>query len=62
MVGSVVTFVTDADESCGTDVGITDHAFSLAFLAETTDGNAPLFAAHDEIGMVLGHALINQNK
>lgn len=43
------TFVADADEGCGADVAIADGAFAVAFVAETPDGDAGLFAAHYEI-------------
>lgn len=34
---------------------VTDYAFSLAFLAQPTDGDAWLFAAHYEIGVMFRH-------
>jgi len=42
-------FVADADEGGGADVGVTDGAFAVAFVAEAADGYAGLFAAHDEV-------------
>lgn len=47
--------VADADEGGRAHVGIADGAFAIAFVAETADGDAGLFAAHDEVGMVAGH-------
>ena len=43
------TFVADADEGRGADVAIADGAFTVAFVAETSDGDTGLFAAHYEI-------------
>ena len=39
-------FVADADEGRGAHVAIADGAFAVAFVAETTDGDAGLLAAH----------------
>lgn len=39
-------FVADPDEGGGTDVGVADGAFAVAFVAETTYADAGLFAAH----------------
>lgn len=39
-------FITDTDECCRAHVAIADGAFTVAFVAETTDGDAGLLAAH----------------
>lgn len=39
----------DADERGGPHVGVADGAFAVTFVAETSDGDAGLLAAHDEI-------------
>lgn len=58
MIGAVVALIANSNEDGGANVGIADNALSLALIAEATDGDAPLFAAHDEIGVMLGHSLI----
>lgn len=47
--------VANAYESGGTHIGVADGAFAVAFVAESADGDAGLFAAHDEVGVVTGH-------
>ena len=49
LVVSKGALIADANESCGTDVGIADGAFAVTFVAEAADCYAGLFAAHDEI-------------
>lgn len=49
------TFVANSDESCGTNVGVADGTFPVAFVAETAEGDAGGFAAHGEIGVMAGH-------
>lgn len=44
-------FVADADEGRRAHVAIADGAFAVAFVAETTDGDAGLLAAHYEIAV-----------
>jgi len=39
----------DADEGRGADIGIAYWAFAIAFIAEATNGDARLLAAHYEI-------------
>lgn len=39
-------FVADTDEGCRAHVAVADGAFAVAFVAETTDGDAGLLAAH----------------
>lgn len=41
--------VADADEGRGADVGVADGALAVALVAEAADGDAGLFAAHDQI-------------
>lgn len=55
LVISEGAFVADADEGGWAHVGIADGAFAIAFIAETADGDAGLFAAHDEVGVVARH-------
>jgi hypothetical protein len=38
--------VADARQRCGTDVGIADGTFAVAFVAQAADGDAGLLAAH----------------
>lgn len=47
--------VADAYESGGAHVGVADRALAVAFVAETADGDAAGFAAHDEIWVMAGH-------
>lgn len=58
LVVSEGAFVADADEGGWAHVGIADGAFAIAFVAETADGDAGLFAAHDEVGVVAGHFVV----
>jgi len=39
LVISKTTFIADAYEGCGSDVGIANRAFAVALVAETSDGN-----------------------
>lgn len=55
LVVSEGALVADADEGCGTDVGVADGAFAVAFVAEAADGDAGLLAAHYEVGVMAGH-------
>lgn len=48
-------FVAHAYEGGWANVGVADGAFAIAFVAETADGDAGLFAAHDEIGVMARH-------
>jgi hypothetical protein len=47
--------VADAGEGRGAHVGVADGAFSVALVTEAADGDAGLFAAHDQVGMVARH-------
>lgn len=49
-------FVADADEGGGADVAVTDGALSIALVAEAADGDSGLLPAHNQIGMMAGHA------
>lgn len=49
------TFVADANEGCGTDVGIADGTFAVTFVAETAERDARGLAAHSQVGMMAGH-------
>jgi hypothetical protein len=55
LVVSERAFVAHAHEGGWADVGVADRAFAIAFVAETADGDAGLFAAHDEIGVMARH-------
>jgi hypothetical protein len=48
-------FVADAHECSWADVRVAHGAFAIAFVAETADRDAGLFAAHDEIGVMARH-------
>lgn len=55
LVVSEGTFVADTRKSGRADIAVTHGAFAIAFIAETSDGDAGLLAAHDEIGMMARH-------
>jgi hypothetical protein len=55
LVISKATFIANPDKGCGANVGIADWAFAVAFIAETSDSNARLFAAHNKIRMMSRH-------
>jgi hypothetical protein len=55
LVVSEGAFITDANEGCGTNVGITHGAFSVTLVAKSADGDAGLLAAHNKIGVVTRH-------
>jgi hypothetical protein len=55
LVIAEAAFVADAHKGCGTHVGVTDRAFAIAFVAETTHRDAGSFAAHYQIGVVARH-------
>lgn len=57
LVISKAAFVTDPYEGCRSDVGIADRAFTIAFVAQTSDSNTCLLAAHNEIGMMARHCV-----
>lgn len=46
LVVSKGTFVADSNKSCWTDVGIAYGTFTVAFVAESTDGYAGDLATH----------------
>ena len=49
LVISERALVADAHECCRAHIGIADWTLSIALIAESTDGNASLLAAHNEI-------------
>jgi hypothetical protein len=49
------TLVTDANECGRAYVGIADRALAVTLVAESSERDSSLLAAHDEIGMVAGH-------
>ena len=55
LVVSEGALVTDAGESGGSHVGVADRTFTVAFVAQSSERNAGLLAAHDEIGVMAGH-------
>ncbi len=55
LVGPIIALVADSNEGTGPHIRITDDAFAVAFFAEPADGDARLLAAHDEVGVMLGH-------
>lgn len=55
LVVSEGAFITDADESCGTNVGITHRAFAVTLVAKSADGDAGLLAAHNKVGVMTRH-------
>lgn len=56
LVVSEAALVADAHERRGPHVRVADGALAVALVAEAPDGDAGLLAAHDEIGVVAGHA------
>lgn len=58
VICAVIAFIANTNENSGSNVRVTDNALPFAFLAEATDGNPPLFPAHDKIRMMFGHSLI----
>lgn len=51
------TLIADAYKGGWTHVGVAHRTFTVAFVAQTSDGNAGLFAAHDKVGVVTGHCI-----
>ncbi|KAF5550874.1 peroxin 26 [Fusarium mexicanum] len=49
LVVAEATFVTNAHERRGPNVGVANWAFTIALVTETTDGNTGLFATHNKI-------------
>jgi hypothetical protein len=49
LVISKAAFITDSDEGGGANVGVADWAFAITLVAETSNGNACLLAAHNKI-------------
>jgi hypothetical protein len=47
--------VTDANECGRAYVGVADRALAVTLVAESSERDSSLFAAHDEIGMVAWH-------
>jgi hypothetical protein len=55
LVVSEAALIADSDQSGGAHVGVADGALSVTLVAEATDGDAGLLAAHDEIRMMARH-------
>ncbi|KAF5711951.1 peroxin 26 [Fusarium mundagurra] len=49
LVVAEATFVTNAHERGGPNVGVANWAFAIALVTETTDGDTGLFATHNKI-------------
>ncbi|KAF5533341.1 peroxin 26 [Fusarium napiforme] len=49
LIVAETTFVTNAHERRGPNVGVANWAFAIALVTETTDGDTGLFAAHNKI-------------
>ncbi|KAF5615547.1 peroxin 26 [Fusarium sp. NRRL 52700] len=49
LVVAEATFVTNAHERRGPNVGVTNWAFAIALITETTNSNTGLFATHNKI-------------
>ena len=46
VVGAVIALVTDSNKNGGSHIGIANDTLSLTLFTQTTDGDAPLLAAH----------------
>ena len=57
LVGAVVALVADANEDRRAHVGVANDADTVVLFAEPTDGDPRLLATHDEIRMMLRHAV-----
>lgn len=55
LVVSEAALVADAHQRRGPHVRVADGALAVALVAEPADGDACLFAAHDEIWVMAGH-------
>jgi len=55
LIRAVVTLVANSHERTWTHVRVANDAFSIALFAESADGDPWLFAAEDQIRMMLGH-------
>jgi hypothetical protein len=51
LVIAKTAFVADSYQGCWPDVGIANWAFTVAFIAETSNRNTGLFAAHNQISV-----------
>jgi len=55
LIRAVVTLVANSHERAWTHVRVANDAFSIALFAESADGDPWLFAAEDQIRMMLCH-------
>ena len=62
LIGTIIAFITDANQRRRTNVRITNHTSTVAFLTQTTDGHASLFATEDQIGMMFSHFSITDTE
>lgn len=45
------TLIANADECCWSYIAVADRAFAITLIAETSNGNSRLFAAHHKIAV-----------
>lgn len=55
LIRAVVALVANAHQRAWPDVGVADYTLSVTLLAQPANSNAGLFAAHNQVGVVLGH-------
>ena len=56
LIRPVITFVTNSNESRRTNVWVTDDTLAITLLTETTNGYSWLFAAKNQVWMMLCHS------
>lgn len=52
---SVIAFITNMNENVWSHVGVTNNAFSITFLTQSSKRNAWLLSAEHKIRMMFGH-------
>lgn len=55
LVGTIIALIADPDQHSRPHMGVADHTLPLTLLAESPYRDTDLFAAHDEIWVMLGH-------
>lgn len=55
LIRAVIALIANPHERARSHVGIANHASPIALFAQPTDGHARLFAAKDQIRMMLSH-------
>lgn len=58
LVRAVIALVAYSHQGAGSHVRIADHAFPVAFLAQSSDGDSRLFSAKYQIRMMLCHCCL----